>query len=89
MSYTSVKKILVDNDEQEKEEYAELVDMFAIEKWYGIHISKNDGLWLGNGISSQYKLSIDYTPKVFSAALESDSGYVIKDSNAVMVKFLQ
>ncbi len=30
MSYTSVKKILVDNDEQEKEEYAELVDMFRL-----------------------------------------------------------
>ena len=70
-------------------ENAGLVDTFAIEKWYEAHISKNDGLWIGNGISSQYKLSINYTSRDFSAVLESDSGFVIKNSTAVMVKYLQ
>ncbi len=70
-------------------ENADMLNSFAIEKWCVTHISWNDGLWVGNGISSQYKLKINKKPKEFSADVESDFGFVIKHSAAVMVKFLQ
>lgn len=61
---------------------------FVSEKWYETHFTGKDGLWIGSGISSQYRLAASRKPKEFDTDIESDLGFVIRHSSAVMVKFL-
>lgn len=65
------------------------LNSFASENWYGTHVSGKDGLWFGNGVSSQYRLTVSRKPKNFTADIESEFGFVIKRAAAVMVKYLQ
>ena len=58
-------------------------------KWYKPHISGKDALWLGNGINMQYTLSVTRQPREYSADIGSEFGFVIKNSAAVLVKYLQ
>ena len=62
---------------------------FAYESWYKTHITGNNGIWVGSGISSQYRLNINKLPPDYRAELEPDFGYIIKNSTAVTVKLLQ
>lgn len=59
------------------------------QNWYKTQINEKNFLWVGNGISSQYKLTVNKKPKEFAADIGSEFGFVIKDSSAVLVKFLQ
>lgn len=70
-------------------EDVDLVNTFDAEKWYEIHASGKDGFWLGNGIDRQFKFIIKESPDDFTANIDSDSGFVIKNSTAVSVRFLQ
>ncbi len=65
------------------------LNSFANENWYEAHISGKDGLWLGSGISSQYRLTVNKKPKNFNDDIEPEFGFVIKNSSAVLVKYLQ
>ncbi len=65
------------------------LNSFANENWYEAHISGKDGLWVGSGISSQYRLTVNKKPKDFDDDIKSDFGFVIKNSSAVRVKYLQ
>lgn len=62
---------------------------FTVEAWYKTHITGNDGIWVGSGVTNQHRLTINKRPQDSSADLESDFGFVIKKASAVMVKFLQ
>lgn len=65
------------------------IGSFINEKWYETHISGKDGLWVGDGISSQYILKVKKKPSGYDSDIESDLGFVIKNSAAVLVKYLQ
>lgn len=64
-------------------------DSIEKQEWYQIHIREKNLLWVGGGINSQYKLTVNKKPKDFAADISSEFGFVIKDSSAVLVKFLQ
>lgn len=62
---------------------------FTVEGWYKTHISGNNGIWVGSGINTQYRLTINKKPQDYTAELESDFGFVINNATATLVKFLQ
>lgn len=70
-------------------ENADSINVLAADDWYKTHISGSDGLWIGSGISSQYKLTVNKKPRDFAADIEPEFGFVIKQSAAVLVKYLQ
>lgn len=65
------------------------LNSFTKENWYEAHISGNDGLWVGSGISSQCVLTVNKKPRDFYDDIESEFGFVINHSTAVQVKYLQ
>jgi len=62
---------------------------FTVESWYKAHISGNNGIWVGSGVGTQYRLTISKKPQDFSAELEAEFGFVINGGSAALVKFLQ
>ena len=61
---------------------------FTAEGWYRRHINGNRGLWLGGGISSQFRLTVNKKPREDPAGSEADFGYVVRSAAARLVKFL-
>ncbi|MFI3312543.1 MAG: FtsK/SpoIIIE domain-containing protein, partial [Eubacteriales bacterium] len=59
------------------------------EPWYKTHIRGNQGIWIGGGISNQYRLSITKKPTNFTADLDAPFGYVVENGTAILTKFLQ
>jgi S-DNA-T family DNA segregation ATPase FtsK/SpoIIIE len=62
---------------------------FTAEGWYKRHINGNNGLWVGDGINSQYRLTVNKKPPDFSAELEPSFGFVVNNAAAILVKYLQ
>ncbi|CDX04961.1 Ftsk domain-containing protein YukB [Desulfitobacterium hafniense] len=62
---------------------------FTVESWYKAHINGNNGIWVGSGISTQYRLTISKKPQDCSSELEADFGFIINNAAATHVKFLQ
>ncbi len=62
---------------------------FTVESWYKAHVSGNNGIWVGSGISTQYRLTINKKPQGSGAELESDFGFIVNNAAATLVKFLQ
>lgn len=65
------------------------ISPFTVEPWYKAHISGNDGIWVGGGISTQYRLTVTRKPREYTADLEAPFGFLVRRGNAVHVKFLQ
>ena len=61
---------------------------FAGESWYREHIDGNKGIWIGSGISTQYRLNISKIPPDYTAELEPDFGFLIAKAAATQVKFI-
>lgn len=70
-------------------ETAGALSPFTVENWYKAHISGNRGIWVGSGISSQFRLTVNKKPQEYSAELDPEFGFVIKQAAAALVKFLQ
>jgi S-DNA-T family DNA segregation ATPase FtsK/SpoIIIE len=66
-----------------------LLTPFTVEGWYKAHISGSNGLWVGSGVSSQYRLTISKRPQDYAAELDPEFGFVINNASAVLVKLLQ
>lgn len=62
---------------------------FTVENWYREHINGNNGLWIGGGINSQYRLNISRKPWDFDSEIETPFGFVVNKATATQVKFLQ
>lgn len=52
-------------------------------------ISKQDFIWIGNGISSQYWWNVTQKPQGYTATLDKHFGFCVNGGNAILVKFLQ
>lgn len=59
------------------------------EGWYKTHINGNNGIWVGSGIGSQFRLNINKKPSEYSADIEDSFGFVISNASATLVKLLQ
>lgn len=62
---------------------------FTIENWYKTHIGGNSGIWLGSGVGSQFRITVNKKPPEFSSELDAEFGFVIDKATAKLVKFLQ
>ncbi|MBR5969774.1 MAG: type VII secretion protein EssC [Lachnospiraceae bacterium] len=69
-------------------ESVNLITPFTAETWYKRHVSGNRGVWIGNGISNQFRLSISKKPQGFSENLGPDFGFVVRNAVAVLIKLL-
>ena len=49
----------------------------------------SSGIWVGSGISGQYRLTVSRKPQDASAELGADFGYLVRRAAAVQVKFIQ
>lgn len=70
-------------------ETAGLLSPFTVENWYKTHVNGNSGIWVGSGISSQFRLTVNKKPQEYSAEIGSEFGFVIKQATATLIKFLQ
>ena len=62
---------------------------FTVEGWYKTHINGNSGIWVGSGINTQHRLTINKKPQNYLAELEPCFGFVVNGAAAAHVKFLQ
>lgn len=66
-----------------------LLTPFTVENWYKAHINGSSGIWVGNGISTQYRLNVSRKPGDYASELASDFGFVVHNAAATSVKLLQ
>ena len=59
------------------------------EEWYKNYISKENGIWIGNGIDNQYLININSRRKDLVNNCGRSFGYVIKDGIAILLKLLE
>lgn len=62
---------------------------FTVENWYKTHINGNNGIWVGSGIGTQYRLNVSKKPSDYASELASDFGFVVNSAAATLVKLLQ
>ena len=56
--------------------------------WYKDTISGTKGIWVGNGMSTQYTLKSTLSTRVLGAKLEKNFGYYVDGNTTVLVKFV-
>jgi len=61
---------------------------FTVESWYKTHISGNNGIWVGSGISTQFRLTVNKKPQNFTADIEPEFGFNVNNSAATLIKLL-
>lgn len=66
-----------------------LLTPLTVEDWYKTHITGNSGIWVGDGIGTQYRITVNKKPQDYAAELGSDFGFVVNNAAATLVKFLQ
>ena len=66
-----------------------LIAQFTAENWYKTHINGNNGIWVGNGISNQYRFTLSKRPNESSLDIGSDFGFIINNASATLVKLLR
>jgi S-DNA-T family DNA segregation ATPase FtsK/SpoIIIE len=62
---------------------------FTVEDWYKTHINGSNGIWVGSGISTQFRLTVNKKPQDYHADIESDFGFTVNNATAISVKLLQ
>lgn len=60
----------------------------SYDEWYKEYISGDTGIWVGNGITDQYAISINIKDKDIINRCGESFGYAIRRENATMVKLL-
>ena len=56
--------------------------------WYKDSLSGTKGIWIGNGMGTQYTLKSTLSSRILSAKLEKNFGYYIDGNTTVLVKFI-
>jgi len=64
------------------------VPSLSFEKWYLSHVSPNNGIWVGSGISEQYQMKPSKTTSEMRDDIETGFGYALQKGKAVKVKLL-
>ena len=81
---------------EEKENYsvifvenANKIKAHEFEDWYKNYITKENGIWIGNGIDTQYLITINSSRKELFNNCGRSFGYIIKDGISTFVKLLE
>lgn len=70
-------------------ENANKLKSHEFEPWYKNYITKEDGIWIGNGIDNQYLININSNRRELKNNCGRSFGYIIKDGMAVLIKLLE
>ena len=70
-------------------ENANKMKIHEFEEWYKNYITKEKGIWVGNGIDSQYLITINSSRKELVNNCGRSFGYIIKDGIATLIKLLE
>lgn len=62
---------------------------YSFEKWFKKNLSGKDGVWLGDGFSDQYILTVDKINRDMYDEISDDFGYLLENGKAVKVKIVQ
>ena len=57
--------------------------------WFKNYLSKENGIWIGNGIDTQFLLTINSSRKELVNNCGRSFGYIIKDGMATQIKLLE
>ena len=58
------------------------------DEWYKNYVSKDSGIWVGNGINDQYLLHFDSSSKDIINNCGESFGYIIKQEQASIIKLI-
>ena len=58
------------------------------EGWYKTLFNGTRGVWIGNGLGTQFTLKSTLTTRVLSAKITDDFGYYVDGSTTVLVKLI-
>jgi S-DNA-T family DNA segregation ATPase FtsK/SpoIIIE len=58
------------------------------DSWYKDTISGTKGIWIGNGMSTQYTLKSTLTSRILGAKLDKNFGYYVDGNTTVLVKYI-
>ena len=56
--------------------------------WYKEYITKDSGIWVGNGISDQYLIRLNSSNRNLVNNCGESFGYLVKQEEAVLVKLI-
>lgn len=59
------------------------------DEWYKNFVSKDNGIWVGNGVENQYLITITSERRQIVNNCGRSFGYVIKQGNATLVKLIE
>ena len=59
------------------------------DEWYKAYVSKDNGIWVGNGIDSQYIINISSDRKELINNCGKSYGYIVKQGMAQMIKLVE
>ncbi len=81
---------------EDKENYSVIVVENAnkfktheFEDWYKNYVSKENGIWIGNGVDNQYLITINSSRKDLINNCGRSFGYIIKEGIATLIKLLE
>ena len=60
----------------------------SFEKWYKKHITENDGIWIGNGITEQYQLKALKNTKEMYEEITQEFGFAMEKGKPIKIKVL-
>ena len=76
-----IKYIFIDTNDK--------LNNFNYDEWYKSKTSSTDTIWIGNGISDQYLITISNRLEEMRKDIPSNFGFVVKKGKAVYVKFVE
>lgn len=75
-----VKFIIVDTDSS--------VSSISFEPWFSKHVSLNDGIWIGEGIASQYQLKVSKITSDMYDDIGDNFGYIVNNGKTKLIKMV-
>ncbi|MDD6879375.1 MAG: type VII secretion protein EssC [bacterium] len=64
------------------------IKQFEYEDWYAQVVSKNNGIWIGDGITDQYIINLSQNPSFLRDEILSGFGFAIKKGKPHLIKLL-
>lgn len=60
----------------------------SVENWYSRQVGRNEGIFIGNGLTDQYELNVTRMTRELRQEIPDDFGYVVTKGRASLVKLL-
>ena len=91
INFISVLKQLeeTDNESIVIVETVNKIKSHEFDDWFKNYLSKENGIWIGNGIDTQFLLTINSSRKELVNNCGRSFGYIIKDGMATQIKLLE